>query len=64
MLAGTTLYRRQPPSRPRALKAEKLAGIKSAISHMERELRNVGAQAMILYYQIENGVMVIAPPVA
>lgn len=31
-----------------ALMAEKLAGIKSAISHMERELRNVGAQAKIV----------------
>jgi hypothetical protein len=28
--------------------AEKLAAIKSAISHMERELRNVGAQAKIV----------------
>ncbi|CAN7378815.1 ParB/RepB/Spo0J family partition protein [Bradyrhizobium sp. LjRoot220] len=31
-----------------ALMADKLAGIKSAIAHMERELRHVGAQAKIV----------------
>lgn len=38
---------RVAPDRP-TLMADKLAGIKTAISHMERELRNVSAQAKIV----------------